>query len=126
MATRQALLKRNPIVIAARSLIERNAINPDRVDLDSLQVLAMGDKSVQIRAEIMITVPLVEFSVALGTAQDEIRAEVEEQRVLADQAEHEVAIAAGDALDQEGAYLRGEDLEPDGDILVSGAEDDGF
>lgn len=109
MVTRAQLLKRNPIVIAARSLIADNAINPDRVDLDSLTVQAIGDKSVQIRAEIMVTVPLAAYQDAVADAQ----AEIEEERRLAGQAEHEKALAA-------------EEKEYDATLPVAEDSDDGF
>lgn len=92
MATRAQLLKKNPLVIASRALVEANAINPDRVDLNTLRVEPAGDKSVQIRGEIMVTIPTTEFDQAYSDAQDQLTAEAEEVRRQAEEAEQEKTI----------------------------------
>ena len=155
MVSRAALLKRNPLTRTVRSMLAENAINPDRVDLDSVQAMAMGEKSVQVRAEVMVTVPLDVFLQGLEEAREQIdqegaaaAAEAEAQRI-ADQgqaaleetadAEPEKRLEAEeldavyadaeperDNMDIESAILRGEDLEPEADIPVGDPDDDGF
>ncbi|MDF2915869.1 MAG: hypothetical protein K0S70_86 [Microbacterium sp.] len=93
MASRAALLKRNPLVIASRQFLTDNAVNPDRVDIDSLRAQAFGDKSVQVRAEVMLTMPADDFWQAIRDAQEQIAAEAAEEARLADQEAHEVAVA---------------------------------
>jgi len=90
VVTRAQLLKRNPAVIAARALIEKNAINPDRLDLESIRTVPMGDKSIQVRAEIMLTVPLSDYLEAVEYAQESI---YEEERAAVREAE-EIAVSA--------------------------------
>jgi hypothetical protein len=98
MPSRAQLLKANPMVRAARALIESNAINPDRVDLGTLSVEAQGDKSVQIRADIMLTIPLATFQAALDGAVEEIEAE----RAAAEAAADEPALGRPADDDEDG------------------------
>lgn len=118
MVSRAALLKRNPLTIAARAFMGENAINPDRVDIDSIRAEPIGDKSVQVRAEVMLTMPADKFWRAIEEAEAQIAVEDAKERRLASQAQV--------SIDNEGALLRGEDLEPESDIPIPSDDDPGF
>lgn len=127
MVSRAALLKRNPLIRVTRTLLAENAINPDRVDLDSVQAMAMGEKSVQVRAEVMLTIPLETFLQSLEAASAEIE---QEEAAAAAEAEAQRVADQGQAALEETAdaepekRLEAEEL----DAVYAGAEpeDDGF
>lgn len=111
MASRAQLLKRNPLIAATRNFLADNAINPDRVDLDTVSVVAMGDKTVQIRAEVMLTMPLQKFIQGVGEAQDRLE---EEAAAEAQEAEAQAIADQGQAALEETADAEPETLDDDG------------
>ena len=119
MATRAQLLKANPLTVAARTFMERNAINPDRVDIGTLRAEPIGDKSVQVRAEVMLTMPAADFYEGLQEAQEKIDAEAEEARqALLDAASTGPAVTVEEA-EQVGTLGEQLGIEP------GAADDDG-
>lgn len=131
MVSRAALLKRNPLTRTVRSMLAENAINPDRVDLDSVQAMAMGEKSVQVRAEVMVTVPLDVFLQGLEEAREQIdqeetaaAAEAEAQRI-ADQGQTADAEPDSEMSEEEMRRFEAESAE-EGIIDGTIPDDDGF
>lgn len=126
MPSRAQLLKRNAMLIAARKFMADNAINPDRVDLASVRVEATGDKSIQVRAEVMLTMPTTVFMQALGEAQERLDEEAEEVRQeLLEAASTGPAVTAEEA---EQLSTLGEQLgvDPFAAMTADENDDDGF